>query len=613
MNFWKDKNLFPVLAVFFLLGLLVLLAGLQYKWLGQISDAEREHLQSRLQDDTKRFAEDFNREIQSVYFSFQINAEDFRTQNWNSFNKQLVNWKNQTQFPGLVNDFYLIKKEDAQTLLKFDVKKNTFEKSDWTNELTNINQTLNDENQFNPVLEKQGALAIPIVEKDDGFKQIIIRRTVNDAKNIQTESKIQMPSKYGFLIVFLNEDVLKNQLISGLARKYFSNSEGSDYKVSITNDENQIIFQTQSERITSPDSEIKFFSLKPNGFSFFRENSENILSNSQVKAENTFIYNGKISPKTVSSNKNEILTVDIKNIEQGKSGVTIFEGKNTGKDGIWTLDIQYSDGSLEQFITNSRRRNLAVSFGILSLLAASVVLIFGSAQRSKRLAQRQLDFVSSVSHEFRTPLAVIYSAGENLTDGVVNSQTQISTYGSLIKGEGKKLTVMVEQILEFAGARSGKRKYDFRLMSVKEIIENAISECQPLIEEKEFVLEKDFLEKLPEISADSNALSHAIQNLILNSIKYSSGSRWLKITAKNGGTNLKISVEDKGIGISKKDLTQIFEPFYRSKSVIDEQIHGNGLGLSLVKQIVEAHKGKITVESEIEKGSKFTVHLPVNN
>ena len=123
-----------------------------------------------------------------------------------------------------------------------------------------------------------------------------------------------------------------------------------------------------------------------------------------------------------------------------------------------------------------------------------------------------------------------------------------------------------------------------------------------MIDEKEFELEKEISDKLPAISADSNALSHAIQNLIINSIKYSNGSRRLKITARNGGGNLKISVEDEGIGISKKDLPHIFEPFYRAKTVVDEQIHGNGLGLSLVKQIVEAHKGKIKVESEVRKG-----------
>jgi len=293
-----------------------------------------------------------------------------------------------------------------------------------------------------------------------------------------------------------------------------------------------------------------------------------------------------------------------------KPRVRIYEGDHLPNDGVWTLNVQHNAGSLEQFVANTRRKNLAVSFGILSLLAISVVFIFLSAQRAKRFAQRQMDFVSAVSHEFRTPLAVIRSAGENLTDGVVQNANQVSQYGTLIKREGVKLSGMVEQILEFAGARSGKRKYDLRgETDVEKIIENALAECEPLINEKGFTVEKEIADNLPLITADEKALSQAIQNLIVNAVKYSNGKSWLKISATNGNGRIKITVEDKGIGIAPKDLKHIFEPFYRSKNVVDEQIHGNGLGLSLVRQTVEAHGGKIEVKSEIGKGSRFTIEL----
>jgi two-component system, OmpR family, phosphate regulon sensor histidine kinase PhoR len=183
-------------------------------------------------------------------------------------------------------------------------------------------------------------------------------------------------------------------------------------------------------------------------------------------------------------------------------------------------------------------------------------------------------------------------------------------YGNLIKGEGKKLAAMVEQILEFAGARSGRKKYDFRETDVKTVIESALNDCGPLIAEQQFDVETDIDEDLPAIEADHHALSHAVQNLIVNGIKYGNDSRWLKISAKNGGGAVRISVEDKGIGIAKKDLKQIFTPFYRAKEVVDAQIHGNGLGLSLVRQTVDAHHGKITVESEIGVGSRFVIELP---
>src|SRR4029079_6965408 len=136
----------------------------------------------------------------------------------------------------------------------------------------------------------------------------------------------------------------------------------------------------------------------------------------------------------------------------------------------WMLAIQHNSGSIDAFIANTKYRNLAVGYGILALLGLAVSAIIFSTQRAKNFAQRQVDFVSSVSHEFRTPLAVIYSAGENLADGVAREKGQVFSYGELIKGEGRKLSGMVEQILDFAGANSGRKKYRFASTSVADVM-----------------------------------------------------------------------------------------------------------------------------------------------
>ncbi|MBL8183219.1 MAG: HAMP domain-containing histidine kinase, partial [Blastocatellia bacterium] len=129
--------------------------------------------------------------------------------------------------------------------------------------------------------------------------------------------------------------------------------------------------------------------------------------------------------------------------------------------------------------------------GIYVLLVGAILAIVISAMRSRAYAQRQIDFVSSVSHEFRTPLAVIYSAGENLADGVAKDSSQVSRYGDLIKGEGKKLSGMVEQILEFAGARSGRKKYNFGETDMAEVVRSALAECRPQIDKAGFEIETD--------------------------------------------------------------------------------------------------------------------------
>ncbi len=600
-----NRSWFPIFTVAALLGLL---ATLQYNWLGKISDGEHEILQKRLQTDTERFAEDFNREIQNAYFNFQLNADVWREKNYAAFNERFDFWRGKTNYPNLIKNFYFTQTADNSTILHYDAEKRNFVQTEWTDKLKNLREKLADEKNFEPIAEEIPALVMPVHEIEQTFNRILIRREDVPAP------PIELPRKLGFLIIELNETVIKEQIFPDLVRKYFSESDRANYKITVENqkEQPQTIFQTQNETLGASDATAKLFSLSPGNLNFFI--NRDVLSTIDRRKSNVIIKQtlDTRNTQTISSNIEQRQTTNFKNLKDENPRVRIFEQKGLSSNGIWTLNAQHADGSLEQFITNTRRKNLAISFGILSLLAISIVLIFLSAQRVKLLARKQMNFVSAVSHEFRTPLAIIYSAGENLTDGVVNEEKQVLLYGNLIKREGKKLSAMVEQILAFAGARSGNRKYDLRQTNVEEIIEAALSECKSLIDEKDFSIEKEIAENLPNVIADKTALGQAVQNLIANSIKYSNGNKWLKIIAQNGGGKIKITVEDRGIGIASKDMKHIFEPFFRSKRVIDEQIHGNGLGLSLVKQTVEAHGGKIEVESQIGKGSRFIIHLPLN-
>jgi signal transduction histidine kinase len=607
------RSWFPILVVAALLGLLGLLATLQYQWLGQISTGERERLQRLVQSDTQRFAEDFNREIRSAYFNFQMPAGVWRERNWSAFNKPLAFWRERTAYPNLIQDFYFAETGNEAKLLRYNKENGAFEAAEWSEQLSNLKPKLADEKAFEPVSAETFALLMPVHDAAETIDRIYIRTEKPLAG--EPAPPVEPPAKYGVLIIKLDENVIKNQILPDLVKKYFSESESANYRLAVKDAQNQIIFQTGE--VGSPDARAGLFDLSSEDFMFFA-NRGLTFKIGERRSDATFVK--KFDVKTTSQqmvlkreqrNENGESRVEVESLstEQAQPRVRVFEKRAAEIAGNWTLSVQHSAGSLEQFITRTRQKNLAISFGILSLLAVSVVFVFLSAQRAKRLAERQLDFVSSVSHEFRTPLAVIYSAGENLADGVAREAPQVSRYGNLIKGEGKKLTAMVEQILDFAGANSGRKKYDLRETDLSEIIENALAECQPLIDEKGITVEREIAANLPAIVADKNALSRAIQNLIGNAVKYSNGEKWLKISATNGGKRLKVSVEDKGIGISAKDLAHVLEPFYRSKTVVDEQIHGNGLGLSLVKQIVEAHKGEIKIESQIGKGSKFTIEL----
>jgi signal transduction histidine kinase len=173
---------------------------------------------------------------------------------------------------------------------------------------------------------------------------------------------------------------------------------------------------------------------------------------------------------------------------------------------------------------------------------------------------------------------------------------------------------MVEQVLEFAGAQSGRKTYDLRATELNRVIEDAISACHLQLVEGGFEIETNVAGNLPVVKADAAALSRAIQNLLSNAMKYSGDSHWIGLSAKSAktayGEEVVIEVADRGLGIAPSELDRIFEPFYRGKDVTSAQIHGNGLGLGLVKQIVEAHGGYVSVESKVGQGSAFTLRLP---
>jgi signal transduction histidine kinase len=281
----------------------------------------------------------------------------------------------------------------------------------------------------------------------------------------------------------------------------------------------------------------------------------------------------------------------------------------------WQLRVQHADGSLEAAVANARSRNLWLSFGMLALLLASVGLVVVNAQRSERLAARQMDFVATVSHELRTPLAVIRSAAQNLQAGVVLEQDQARRYGDLIEGEGRRLTDMVEQVLEYAGLSGNRAPVRARPVDVRALADDVMESCRGLLDEERFETAMSVPADLPPVLADPEALRRALQNLVTNALKYAADGRWVGIAADTaavrGAREVRLHVSDRGRGIDAEDLPHIFEPFYRGRYAQERQIGGNGLGLSLVRRIAEAHGGRLTVKSAAGQGTTFTLHLPI--
>ena len=275
----------------------------------------------------------------------------------------------------------------------------------------------------------------------------------------------------------------------------------------------------------------------------------------------------------------------------------------------WQLLARHKGGSLETVVAADRRRNLFLSFGVLTLLAVSMALIIVSAQRARRLARLQMEFVAGVSHELRTPVAVICSAADNLAEGFVGAKDQVKEYGAVIRNEGRRLAGMIEQILRFAAGQSRRPTYELGPVAMPDAVARVLANVTVLPEAEGFTVEREIAADLPPVRADAAALTHCLENLILNALKYGGTARWARIRATQDGTRVRIRVEDRGEGIDPADLPHIFEPFYRGKAAQAAQIHGAGLGLSLARDIAEGMGGRLEASSIPGQGSTFTLEL----
>ena len=304
-----------------------------------------------------------------------------------------------------------------------------------------------------------------------------------------------------------------------------------------------------------------------------------------------------------------------------KGGVPSFERVRQDLEEIKRLYDQQASEQLAN-VAATARRTIFRLIGVLGITLTLASISVWAIQRSKmlgtiQLAMLQMEFVASVSHELRTPLAVISSAADNIADGLVGGKDQVKRYGLAIRNQCRQITELVNQILLFAATKDRKNRYILRPLQVSQIMDSVLDNTAELVEGACFVVEQRIDSGLPWVMGDLSALSQCLQNLIVNAVKYSGESRWIGIRAflhdseEQGGKEIRISVEDRGMGIDRLEMPHIFEPFYRGAAVSAAQIHGTGLGLSLAKNIAEAMGGTLSVVSELAVGSVFTLRLPM--
>jgi signal transduction histidine kinase len=258
------------------------------------------------------------------------------------------------------------------------------------------------------------------------------------------------------------------------------------------------------------------------------------------------------------------------------------------------------------------RMEFLILGGLSLLLACGIFITYRNVMREMALARLKSDFVSNVSHELRTPLSLIRLYAETLELGRLNNPEKREEYYRIIRKESERLTSLINNILDFSRIEAGRKEYEFRETDIAELVRNTLESYRYQIEQHGFTFEERISEDLPPMRVDREAIARSLLNLVNNALKYSQRDKYLGVNLYRENGSVKLEVVDHGIGISRPEQHKIFEKFYRVGDPLVHNTKGSGLGLSLVRHIVEAHGGEVSVESAPGQGSKFVIALPVN-
>jgi len=564
MSYFRSSQV-QLAGIIALAGLLFTLAVFQYNWLGKLSEEERERMDRTVDWATRITRWEFDSELADLYRAFQVDYNEEQT-----FPEQIATRYNERintiEGPDILESIYWVQLDEEGLLLQQFTGLGFVTLEEWPEAIAGL------EEQFADRLDKNAVQFSELVGPDplqDDVPALVIQQL-----RTRPRSTLIDYSSISWIIAKLSNETIVEELIPALSAEHIFAEGGFDYNVGVTraDDPGTLLYSSDpgltAASFSEPDASHAMFGLPIGHF------NQRVAANRRMWR----VVEDNVDPQ-------------------------------------WNLLVKHKAGSLEAAVSTARNRSLALSLGVLALLGGAVAMIVVSTRRAQTLAEQQMEFVAGVSHELRTPLAVIRAAGENLADDVVHDADKTRQYGELISREGRRLSNMVERVLLFAKMRSGNLQFERLPVDLPAIIDDAIASNQAWATEHSVAVAREIPDSLPSIQGDPAALSSVMQNLISNALKYSrrGGTVTVQARAVKSDTEdaVQIAIHDQGDGIPGHEIPHLFEPFFRGKRARATQIQGSGLGLSLVKQVVEGHGGSIEVVSTMGAGSTFLVHLPL--
>ncbi len=624
--------------------LLPALAWLQYSWLDQIADADRDRRARTLQTAASQLAQDFDGEIGRAVLGLQLEPGIVEAQAWSSYAERYQLWADNAMSPEIVESVYFVEAPAGHVavadppLRVWNAQAHTFDATPWPAGLASLRERFT--RDAHNVMEfklappppppaprrgehgprsarSQQRMMMPPTPMGDDQTLVVPTMRVTPAGSTDAATGPPDVRLLGFTIIRLDLKALATDVLPALVRRHLYDEAGrSDYLVAVVarGDRGRVIFESDSGAAStaqqSPDAAVSLLGARMGPFLFMARDGRR---GGRVE------FGREQRSQSPAAGENVVVNVIESRKDEGR--VTVQSRTFPGGEGHWRLLAKHRAGSLEAAVSAARTRNFVLSSSILALLTTAIGLIVVSARRADRLARQQLEFVAAVSHELRTPVSIIGAAAGNLADGVVDEPARVKKYGATIQGEARRLGETVERVLQLAGIAAGRASAARTAIPVATLVADAVAASRHEIEHAAATVAVDIAPELMShptdpggvqlVVGDRTAMTSAIQNLISNAVKYGGDKPWIRVSARPlAHMATRITVEDRGLGITAEDRKHIFEPFYRGREAVSRQIQGSGLGLHLVRRIIEAHHGTVSVTSEPGRGSTFTVDLP---
>lgn len=598
---------------------LAVVAFLQYRWTTRVSEATEVRMGGNLQSTMLDWHLDFYRDFAAICVALQVGPDSGAQDGWNAYAQRYADWSRSSGAVNPVKNVYIWEASQGRHARFLRMNAQTARVEAQISPVL-MNRLLTRLTQNSSSLKaamhawKLSAHSVSTEESSgrgarsdtmtgwqfDSTIPAVVHPIIHHANPFEDPRADESPlgpksdSESGpidWIIVTLDQDAIEQGILPSLAQRYFADQEDLDYEVAVVSGgTNPTVLYSTDPRFVGKGE-------------FKADATMNIFGPPPESTEGHFWQAVK---------RGEYLRGQ--DWHRFSAPVWFPVIQYTETDQPWTLMVRRRGDPLATLMRKARYRNLAISAGVFLMLAISMGMTIIASQRARKLAQLQMDFVASVSHELKTPLTVICSAAENIVDGVVGGGQRVAQYGSVIRNQGRQLTALVDQVLLFAATQDGKMRYQLRPLAVPAVLQTVLANTATVAERAGVTVHKEIADDLPEVMADSAAISQCLQNLVMNAIKYGGQKGWVEVRAQLEASSevpkVVISVEDRGIGIDSAELPRIFEPFYRSPRVVADQIHGTGLGLPLAKRLAEAMGGKIMVSSRLGQGSTFSLYLP---